>query len=56
MTDRTKSEYMDGPALLKRREDAPLVLWAWRLRHSLDGTNHTLPPMTHKEFVDATRK
>jgi hypothetical protein len=56
VTDRARNEDMDGPELLKHHEDAPLVLWAWRPGRALDGTNRTLPPMTHREFVDATRK
>ena len=56
VTDRSKNEGLDGPALLKHHENAPLVVWAWRPGRSLDGTNRTLPPMTHGEFVDATRK
>jgi mono/diheme cytochrome c family protein len=56
VTDRSKNENMDGPALLKHHQDAPLVLWAWRPGRSLDGANRTLPPMTHSEFVEATRK
>jgi mono/diheme cytochrome c family protein len=56
VTDRAKNHNLDGPALLKHHEDEPLVHWAWQPGRALDGTNRTLPPMSHGEFVDATQK
>lgn len=56
VTDRTKNENLDGPALLKHHQEAALVLWAWNPGRRPDGTMRTLPPMTHSEFVAATRQ
>lgn len=55
LTDRSKNFNMDGPALLKHHQDEPLVHWAWQPGRALDGTNRTLPPMSHAQFVAATR-
>ena len=54
--DRTKNEGLDGPALLKHHEEAPLVLWAWDPGRRPDGTRRSLPPLTHAQFVEATRR
>lgn len=56
VTDRSKNENMDGRALLKHHEEEELVLWAWKPGRRPDGTTRTLPPLTHAEFVDATRR
>jgi hypothetical protein len=55
VTDRARNENMDGPALLKHHEDAALVLWAWKPGRRPDGTMRSLPPLTHADFVAATR-
>jgi hypothetical protein len=55
VTDRAKNEHMDGPALLKHHEEAELVIWAWNPGTRPDGTARTLPPISHQEFVSATR-
>ncbi len=55
VTDRSKNENMDGPALLKHHEAAQLVLWAWNPGRRPDGTLRTTPPLSHQEFVAATR-
>src|SRR5712671_6411216 len=55
VTDRSRNENMDGPALLKHHEGAALVLWAWNPGRRTDGTQRTLPPLTHAQFVAATR-
>ena len=55
ITDRTKNHGLDGPGLLKHHEEEPLVLWAWNPGRRPDGTARTLPPMSHAEFVTATR-
>lgn len=55
VTDRTKNENLDGPALLKHHQEAALVIWAWNPGRRPDGSMRTLPPMTHSEFVAATR-
>jgi len=55
VTDHSRNENMDGPALLKHHEEAVLVLWAWNPGRRPDGTMRTVPPLTHAEFVNATR-
>jgi len=55
VTDRTRNENMDGPALLRHHEEAALVLWAWNPGRRPDGTMRTVPPLSHAEFVSATR-
>jgi len=56
VTDRRRNENMDGAALLKHHDEAVLVLWAWNPGRRPDGTMRTLPPLTHAEFVAATRR
>ena len=55
VTDRSRNENMDGRALLKHHEEAALVLWAWNPGRRPDATMRTLPPLTHAQFVAATR-
>ena len=55
VTDRSRNENMDGPALLKHHQDAALVLWAWSPGRRPDGSARSLPPLSHAEFVAATR-
>jgi hypothetical protein len=54
VTDRSRNENMDGPALLKHHTEAELVLWAWAPGKRPDGSMRTLPPLTHEQFVTAT--
>lgn len=56
VTDRSKNGGLDGPGLLKHHEEALLVLWAWNPGRRLDGTTRALPPLSHEEFVAATRR
>jgi hypothetical protein len=56
VTDPARNEHMDGAALLKHHTEADLVLWAWKPSRSIDGRLRTLPPLTHEQFVEATRK
>jgi len=56
VTDRTKNHHLDGPGLLKHHQEEPLVLWAWNPGRRPDGTMRALPPLTHSQFVDATRR
>jgi hypothetical protein len=56
ITDRSRNHNLDGPGLLKHHEDEALVLWAWQPGSRLDGSARTLPPMSHAEFVAATRR
>jgi hypothetical protein len=56
VTDRSKNHNLDGPGLLKHHEEEPLVLWAFQPGLRNDGRPRSLPPMTHAEFVAATRR
>jgi len=56
ITDRARNENMDGPALLKHHREADLVLWAWSPGRKTDGSMRTLPPLSHDEFVGATKQ
>ena len=55
VTDRAKNNGLDGAGLLKHHEEEPLVLWAWKPGLRPDGDARTLPPLSHAEFVAATR-
>jgi len=55
VTNRSKNNNLNGPALLKHHEEEPLVLWAWNPGRRPDGSLRTLPPLSHAEFVAATR-
>ncbi len=56
VTDRTRNENMGGPELLKHHEEAELVQYAWQPGRRPDGTARALPPLTHAQFVEATRR
>lgn len=56
VTDKSKNNHLDGPGLLKHHTDEPLVLWAFQPGRRIDGTMRSLPPLTHDQFVEATRK
>lgn len=56
ITDRSRNGNRDGAALLKHNEDEPLVLWAWNPGLRADGSPRMPPPITHDQFVGATRK
>lgn len=56
LTDRSKNHGLDGPGVLKHHQQEPLVLWAWNPGRRPDGTSRSLPPLTHAEFVEATRR
>ncbi len=56
VTDRSKNHNLDGPGLLKHHAEEALVLWAWNPGRRPDGTLRSLPPITHAEFVAATRR
>lgn len=55
LIDRGKNHGLDAAALLKHHEVEPLVLWAWTPGYRPDGSPRSLPPMTHEQFVNATR-
>jgi hypothetical protein len=55
VTDRSKNDNLDGQGLLRHHEEEPLVLWAFQPGRRIDGTPRTLPPLTHEQFVAATR-
>jgi len=56
LTDRSKNNNLDGPGILKHNEEESLVKWAWNPGRRPDGSARTLPPLTHEEFVAATRR
>jgi mono/diheme cytochrome c family protein len=56
VTDSSKNHGLNGPGLLKHHEEEPLVLWAWNPGRRPDGTTRIPPPLTHAEFVTATRR
>jgi hypothetical protein len=53
--DRSKNSNLDRQGLLRHHEEEPLVLWAFQPGRRIDGTPRTLPPLTHEQFVTATR-
>jgi hypothetical protein len=55
ITDRSKNTNLDGAGLLRHHEEEPLVLWAFQPGYRSDGTPRSLPPLSHGEFVAATR-
>ena len=55
VTDRSKNDHLDGQGLLRHHEEEPLVLWAFQPGRRIDGTPRTVPPLTHEQFVAATR-
>ena len=56
LIDRAKNHGLDGPGLLKHHQEEPLVLWAWNPGRRPDGSARSLPPLTHAQFVEATRR
>ena len=56
LIDRAKNGGLDAKALLKHHEEEALVLWAWNPGRTQDGTMRSLPPLTHAQFVAATRQ
>ena len=56
VTDRSKNNNLDGAGLLKHHEEEPLVLWAFQPGRGIDDSMRRLPPLTHEQFVEATRK
>jgi hypothetical protein len=56
VTDRTRNDNMGGQALLKHHEAEALVRYAWQPGRRPDGSARTLPPLTHAQFVEATRR
>ncbi len=48
-----KSQNVD---LIKHHSEEPLVLWGFTSGLRPDGTARTLPPLTHAEFLEATRR
>ena len=56
LIDRTKNGNLDSAGLLKHHTVEPLVHWAFEPGVGIDGRARTLPPLTHEQFVQATRK
>lgn len=55
LTDRSKNGNLSGSSLLKHHKDAPLVLWAFEPGRIPYGNTFSRPPLTHEQFVEATR-
>jgi hypothetical protein len=56
ITDRSRNDNMNGDALIRHHQQEPLVLWAFQPGRRIDGSMRTLPPLTHEQFVEATRE
>lgn len=56
VTDRSKNGGLNGAGLIKHNQKAELVLWAWQPGRRSDGTMRSSPPLTHEQFVAATRQ
>jgi hypothetical protein len=55
LIDRSKNGNLGGSGLLKHHNEAPLVLWAFDPGRLPYGNAFSPPPLTHEEFVTATR-
>ncbi|HUO18096.1 MAG TPA: hypothetical protein VMX38_24185 [Verrucomicrobiae bacterium] len=51
----TKNGGLNGSGILHHHEHEPLVLWAFQPGRRRDGTERSVPPLTHEQFVAATR-
>ena len=56
LKDRSQNHNLSGAGLLKHHTEEPLVLWAWHPGRRPDGSMRNLPPLTHEQFVEATRR
>lgn len=56
VTDPSKNGQLGGQGLLKHHAEAELVLWAWNPGRRPDGSMRSTPPLSHEEFVAATRR
>jgi mono/diheme cytochrome c family protein len=56
ITDRSKNGNRGGAGLVKHHAEEPLVRWAFQPGRRIDGSPRTLPPLTHEQFVEATRR
>ncbi|MBV8858253.1 MAG: hypothetical protein JOZ96_19265 [Acidobacteria bacterium] len=54
--DPRRNGNMSPQALIKHNAEAELVLWAWEPGRRPDGTVRSTPPVSHEEFVAATRR
>jgi hypothetical protein len=55
MTDKAKNGNRSPADLVEHHEKEPLVLWAFTPGKHPGGASRTLPPVTHAEFIAATR-
>ena len=56
LIDRAKNHGLDEPGILKHHQEEPLVVWAWNPGLRPDGSARSMPPLTHDQFVGATRR
>jgi hypothetical protein len=55
LTDHSKHGNLGGLGILRHHQQEPLVLWAFQPGRRRDGLERSLPPLTHQQFVAATR-
>jgi len=55
LIDRSKNDNLDGSGILRHHQQEPLVLWAFQPGQRRDGSARSLPPLSHDEFVAATK-
>jgi hypothetical protein len=55
LKDRSRNSNLGGAGILKHHTEEPLVLWAWHPGRRPDGSMRPVPPLTHEQFVEATR-
>ena len=55
LSDGSKNGGLNGAGILRHHQREPLVLWAFQPGRRRDGTERSLPPLTHEQFVAATR-
>lgn len=55
LTHHAKNGGLSGPGILRHHQQEALVLWAFQPGRRRDGTQRSLPPLTHEQFVAATR-
>jgi len=55
LTDHSKNGGLGGPGILRHHQQEALVLWAFQPGRRRDGTERSPPPLTHEQFVTATR-
>lgn len=55
LVDRSGNGGLDGHGILRHHQQEALVLWAFQPGRRRDGAERSMPPLTHDQFVAATR-